>query len=132
LDHIGIGAGAVGWRDGTRRKNLSHPEQWADAVLRGDAAAQVEDLERPDPHTRLFDHLMMGLRLSEEGVLLSRVHGQTGLDPLEVYGPRLNKSLDDGWLERIDFGDGPRLRTTARGMELLDELLRDLAPITEV
>lgn len=132
LDHVGLGAGAVGWRAGERRKNLSQPEQWADAVLSDDAGAQVEDLERPDPHTRLFDHLMMGLRLSEEGVLLSRVHRQTDLDPLEVYGPRLTQSLEDGWLEQVDLGDGSRLRTTARGMELLDELLRDLAPVTEV
>ncbi len=132
LDHIGLGAGAVGWHAGERRKNLSQPEPWADAVLRGDRAAQVEDCERPTPHTRLFDHLMMGLRLSEEGVLLSRAQRQTDLDPLEVHGPRLRKALADGWLEQVDLGDGPRLRTTSRGMELLDELLRDLAPVTEV
>ena len=126
LDHVGIGAGAVSWREGERRRNLSAPDAWAADPL------AAEELERPDAATRLFDHLMMGLRLRDEGVLLERVLRQSGLDPFAHYGARLEDAVTRGLLERLTAEDGARLRATPRGLELLDSLLHDLAPTLEV
>jgi len=126
LDHLGIGAGAVSWRHGLRRRALSDPAAWA-----ADPLAD-EEVERPDPGTRLFDHFMMGLRLREEGVLLERAARQSGLDPATHFGAHLERQLEAGLLERLESPSGPRLRTTARGLEVLDGILHDLAPASAV
>lgn len=129
LQNLGIGAGAVGWQDGERRRNLSEPEDWADAALAGrDCAAERE---RPDAETRLFDHLMMGLRLPQEGVLLQRATRQSGLDPLDHYAAVLRPHFEADRLE-LYAAEGSRLRATERGLELLDEMLTELVPTTEV
>jgi len=126
LDHVGIGAGAVSWRRGERRRALSDPAAWAADPL------ATEEVERPDAETRLFDHLMMGLRLRDEGVLLARAERQSGLDPRAHYAERLPALLERELLECVVSPEGERLRATARGLEMLDGVLQDLLPSSAV
>jgi oxygen-independent coproporphyrinogen-3 oxidase len=126
LDYVGIGAGAAGWRGGVRRRNLDKPQEYEQAIALGkDPVAEAETLPK---HIALFDHLMMGLRLPYEGVLLERVVRQTGLDPLLEYKPQLEDLLAREQLEMIDAEDGRRLRTTPQGLLHLDDILTRFLP----
>lgn len=126
LNYVGIGAGAAGWHQGIRRRNIERPEQYEAAIDSG--VDPVADSERLNAGIVLFDHLMMGLRLPYEGVLLSRARRLSGLDPLQVYAAELRKLLDGHLLEIIPSDDGERLRTTKRGLLILDDILTRFLP----
>lgn len=126
LEWIGIGAGAASWSRGERRKNLARPDAYEAAVLCGaDAAAERE---RPDASTQLFDALMMGLRLREEGVAHARLRARTGLDPEQACAPEWQALHAEGWLESCGAGAARRTRATPHGLLFLDDLLVRLAP----
>lgn len=122
LAYLGIGAGAAGWHQGVRRKNLERPEAYQAAIQNG--LDPVGESEHPSPHTILFDSLMMGLRLVNEGIDRARVRATCGLDPIEVYGQELHELREQGLLEWNDT----RLRTTQQGALLLDSVLTRLLP----
>jgi oxygen-independent coproporphyrinogen-3 oxidase len=126
LKYVGIGAGAAGWYQGIRRRNIERPEQYEAAVDQG--VDPVADSEHLNAEIVLFDHLMMGLRLPYEGVLLSRAKRLSGLDPLRVYAEELRELLDHQLLEIISSTDGKRLRTTKRGLLILDDILTRFLP----
>lgn len=137
LDYVGIGAGAAGWRDGIRRKNMESPEAYEDAVFRG--ADPVDLSETCDAETVLFDALMMGLRLPEEGVSLARLRRISGLDLMRLAGETVAACREEGLLElRSANGqplgngdsveDAAALRATPRGLLLLDDILQRFLP----
>ncbi|MDP6849625.1 MAG: radical SAM family heme chaperone HemW [Planctomycetota bacterium] len=121
LDCVGIGAGAVSWQAGIRRKNPANPDDWLESVLTCNTTAQIE---RPNPKTRLFDCFLMGLRLCDEGVSVSRALRQTGLNPKEVWSKELQEFFSENLL--IEVGDC--IRTTRKGLRLLDSILARLLP----
>lgn len=122
LSYLGIGAGAAGWHDGRRRKNLERPEAYQAAI----ASQQdpVGESERPSAQTILFDSLMMGLRLVHEGVDRARVIAACGMDPVESHRASLEQLRADGLVE----WDAQRVRTTEQGALLLDTVLGKLLP----
>ena len=114
-----LGAGAHGHVDGRRWKNLSDPARYAAAVrAQGHAEEWSETVDAP---TRLFETLMMGLRLSD-GVDLDRAQRLTGLDARVLHRDVLQQHVRDGLLEL----DGPRLRPTPRGLDLCSYIARAL------
>lgn len=122
LDYLGIGAGAAGWRQGIRRKNLERPDAYQQAIE--DGRDPVGEQEQPVATTILFDHLMMGLRLVDEGVDRQRVRASCGIDPVEHFATPLEEMRDEGWV----VWDDAHLRTTERGALLLDSVLTRLLP----
>ena len=92
------------------------------------AADPVDERERPMPVTLLFDALMMGLRLREEGVSLQRLQRLCGLDPAVACAPVWQQLHDEGLLETIGAGPEQRARATPRGLLILDDVLLRLAP----
>ena len=122
LSYVGIGAGAAGWHQGMRRKNLERPDAYQAAVEAGQDP--VGEQEQPSPTTILFDHLMMGLRLVDEGVDRARVRASCGIDPIDHFADALSKMRDAGWLT----WDEQTLRTTEPGALLLDSVLTQLLP----
>lgn len=126
LDYVGIGAGAASWRHGERRKNLLRPEAYEAALAAGEDPAA--ERERPDASTALFDNLMMGLRLREEGVSHARLRSRTGLAPDEAHGAEWRALHEEGLLETAGDGAGLRTRATPRGLLFLDDVLVRLAP----
>ncbi len=121
LDCVGVGAGAVTWQGGVRRKNLAKPEDWIRSVESGAEQAHVE---RPGATTRMFDCFLMGLRLCKEGVSISRVFQQTGLHPKEVWA----KELESLFGESLLLEEGDFIRATPRGLRILDSVLGQLLP----
>jgi oxygen-independent coproporphyrinogen-3 oxidase len=126
LDYVGIGAGAAGWLKGVRRRNIELPDTYESAIHEG--ADPVAVSERLSPEVVLFDHLMMGLRLPHEGVLISRAQRLSGLDPMQVHGKEIRESIDQGLLEILCDKGGDRLRTTKRGLLILDDILTRFLP----
>jgi putative oxygen-independent coproporphyrinogen III oxidase len=122
LPYVGIGAGAASWINPIRRKNIERPDLYERAVLDGiDPVAESETLA---PRTIAFDMLMMGLRLTTEGVSRSRVKRISGLDPIKLHPQALADFACQGLLEI----DQNRIRTTAQGLLLLDSILAKLLP----
>ncbi len=126
LDYVGIGAGAASWRDGERRKNLARPDAYEAAALAGEDLAA--ERERTAPRTALFDALMMGLRLREEGVAHARLLARTGLAPATALQPEWDALHAEGLLETVGAGAATRTRATPTGLLFLDDLLVRLAP----
>lgn len=122
LSYIGIGAGAAGWRQGVRRKNLERPDTYQQAVDAG--LDPIGEQEQPEAATILFDHLMMGLRLVEEGVDRRRVRAACGIDPIDHFAAAWHDMREQGWVTWDDH----RLCTTERGALLLDTVLSRLLP----
>lgn len=127
LDYAGIGAGAAGWKDGLRRRNVELPEEYERRVEAG--RDPVGEQEQCTPETVLFDGLMMGLRLPKEGVSLARLRRISGLDLLEEHGEDIARAQEEGLLELLGPAGAPTtLRTTARGLLLLDDILQRFLP----
>lgn len=119
-DYLGVGAGAhshisrggeEGW--GIRWSNVRNPELYIKRVAGDGNAVNVSyDLSRT---TALEDTLLMGLRLSD-GVGIERLKKRFGCEP-DASGLEYLES--DGFI----LTDGGRLRLTAKGRVLTDELV---------
>ena len=120
-DWLGLGAGAHSHVQGRRWRNLDDPAAYASAIgERGEAVAYAET---SDPATRLFEDLMMGLRLVE-GVDLDLLRQRTGLDAREVHAEPIGRHVEAGLLVL----EPTRLRLTDKGLDLASYVLRDLLP----
>ena len=117
----GLGAGAHGHVDGRRWKNLSDPAAYA-ASVRATGGAE-EWAETSDAPTRLFESLMMGLRLVQ-GIDLDDVARRTGLDPRATHAETLAKHVADGLLTL----SRARLAPTERGLDLASYVARSFLP----
>lgn len=128
LDYVGIGAGAAGWHEGIRRRNIERPENYEAAIFSGQDPA--DESENSSPETILFDALMMGLRLPKEGVRLARLKRVSGLDLIQTHGSLLRDLQKENMVELIRdaSGQAQSLRATERGFLLLDDILQRFLP----
>ncbi len=122
-DYLGIGAGAHGKRtrggDIRRRARHKHPRTWQDAA--GTPAAVQE--ERAVAATDLpFEFAMNALRLND-GFRLADFERRTGLPGSTLDRP-LAQAASRGLVER----EGPSVRASARGRELLNPLVALFLP----
>jgi oxygen-independent coproporphyrinogen-3 oxidase len=128
LNYVGVGAGAAGWDGVVRRRNVERPETYEAMVREG--KDPVDLLEQGSDEMILFDALMMGLRLQEEGVQLQRLQRTSGLDLLKESGTVVRSLCEQGLLELLTdtHGSPSRLRATAKGFLLLDDILQRFLP----
>lgn len=116
-DWWGLGAGAHGHLAGRRWKNVSDPARYLQSVA---AQGHAEEwAEATDARTRLFDTLMMGLRLVE-GVDLELAARRTGLDARVEHAATLERLAREGLLRL----EGARLLPTARGLDFASYVAR--------
>ncbi len=114
-DYVGVGPGAHGRLslDDGRFATETHlaPGGWLDAATtRGSGESRRDLLSEQE---NLEEFVLMGLRL-REGIDLDRRPG------LEKYSNNINRLCEDGFLECV----GSRVRATAAGRPLLNEVLR--------
>ncbi len=126
LDYVGLGAGAASWRQGVRSMNLAKPEDYERVM--GEGRRPLAQQEETLPDMRVFDHLMMGLRLEREGVSVERMKRQCGSDAVDAILPRLHEFVARDLLRVWQDQEGQRFCTTARGLRMLDTLLQELLP----
>lgn len=117
--YYGFGAGAVGYLDDVRRTNRKLPAEYAGAVERGeDLVLEAEELT---PSQQMAETIMLGLRLTREGVDCRRFARRFGVDPREVYSCQVERFTKLGLLEAA----GDTLRLTPRGVFLGNEVMQE-------
>lgn len=122
--YVGIGPGASSWTGATRLRNLDDPKSWQAAIDQGTLPYAL--VERPTPHQRVAEVLMVGLRLLEEGVTWRRLDAGSGLNCRSLLAEPIEALQKDGLLVLTPNGIG----LSAHGRPLLDTvLLRLTAPL---
>jgi oxygen-independent coproporphyrinogen-3 oxidase len=115
--YYGFGCGAVAYRNGARRMNIKSPAKYADAVESGaDLTHECDTLTREET---MAETMMLGLRLTNEGVDCRRFSDRFGMDPRERFAPEIALYMSRGLLEL----SGDYLRLTPRGVFLGNEVM---------
>ncbi len=113
----GFGCGAASYLNGTRRMTLKSPALYADTVTRGeDTTLSCETLSRQET---MAETMMLGLRLTREGVPCQSFHARFGEDPRRVYADDLETFGRRGLLEVTEDS----IRLTPHGVFLSSEVL---------
>ena len=134
--YLGLGAGAHSMFAGRRFANVDAPNRYVDAVAETyeerrasgrSTMRQVAGGETPDEATLRSDAMILGLRLIE-GVPLAAFGERFGVPVEQIFGAAIERHTSLGLLERAATPDGERLRLTARGLLLANEVFVDLLP----
>jgi oxygen-independent coproporphyrinogen-3 oxidase len=116
--YLGLGAGAHGYAGGMRYVTVLHPAHYIERIQAQQAplpfplSGAVESTEPVDETAMMADQMIMGLRLTQEGISASEFHTRFGRSLWDTYGSELSRLLDYRLLEQ--FGDD-HLRLTPRG-----------------
>ncbi len=119
-DYFGFGAGAVSVSSGVRRTNHLAPGRYADAVLN---CKPLEcDSEVLTIENQRAEAMMLGLRLTEEGVDLSRFVERFGATPQIFWPGKIERFTMLGLIEPDQL---KRLKLTPRGVFLANEVMAE-------
>jgi len=130
--YLGLGAGAHSFFAGKRFANLDAPNRYVEAVNEsyeerrttgGGTLRQIAGGETPNEETLRSDAMILGLRLIQ-GVSLHDFAARFGITVEAAFGPAIERHLALGLLERAEG----RLRLSARGLLLANEVFVDLLP----
>jgi oxygen-independent coproporphyrinogen-3 oxidase len=125
LPYLGLGAGAHGYAGGIRTANELFPGKYVQQLLAKDLSLVHHDLAFPLTPTTVTSHsinreeemsetMIMGLRLTREGVSRVSFQDRFGTQIEEVFGPEIEDLIDLGLLE-WNQADEERLLLTPRG-----------------
>ncbi len=115
--YYGFGAGAVSYQKGVRMTRLLAPTRYAAAVEAGKPL--VHESESPTRDEQMIETMMLGLRLTGEGVGIESFRERYGETPLDRWPDQIARLIANGLLE--DAGD--RLRLTKSGVFLANEVM---------
>ena len=115
--YYGFGCGAVAYLDGARRMNVKSPAKYADAVENNDDLTLSTETLTIDE--TMAETMMLGLRLTREGVSCARFIERFGIDPREKFTPEIETYTRRGLLEVTDTS----LRLTPQGVFLASEVM---------
>ncbi len=119
LPYLGFGAGAHGYAAGTRTANVPGIRAFIERCRTGQPrefplGSALANAERIDPRTEMQEFMMVGLRLTEEGVSEATFARRFGTPLREVFKAEIERLLAVGLLEWSGAGSN-RLRLTPRG-----------------
>lgn len=123
--YLGVGAGAHGFAGGWRYSNVLSPRTYIERMESGPPSAPpctpaVAERRRVERAEEMDDTMMLGFRLTSEGVNVGRFSGRFGEDPRRKYRDRLGDLAAAGLIE----GEGEDLRLTRRGRLLGNQVFR--------
>jgi oxygen-independent coproporphyrinogen-3 oxidase len=115
--YLGIGAGAQGFIDGARTANMRMIPEYILKVVtpKGDWPA-AESCELLTVWEQMQEYMMVGLRLTTEGVPRSEFRNRFGFDYGKLFTNQIEKLTSEGLLEWTT--DKDRLRLTRKGIML--------------
>ena len=126
-DYIGLGAGAHGFTNGYRYSNVLLPERYTE-LLKSDKfygnfphTPAVAKSVKVNQETEIADTLMIGLRLTQEGIGLEEFSKRFDIDMVTTYEAQIQKFSNFGLLEIIN----DRLRLTEKGYFLSNAVIRE-------
>ena len=115
--YYGFGCGAVSYLNGARRTNLKTPAQYADAVeTHADLTLSTETLTAAET---MAETMMLGFRLTQEGVSIPRFQERFGLDPRQKFAAEIETFTRCGLLEVTEAA----IRLTPQGVFLASEVM---------
>jgi oxygen-independent coproporphyrinogen-3 oxidase len=127
-DYLGLGAGAHGFAKGVRYIVSRYPQRYIDAMNE-----ETGDLEFPrspavtkatvvDRENDMAETILMGLRMTQEGIPRERFEARFGVDIVELHEESIEKHVGYGLLHV----DDERIRFTQAGRLLSNAVIRDL------
>ena len=128
LSWLGLGPGAHGHAAGLRTRTLLAPQRYIQACNSGTApacyprTAATEGYDTLSRADEISDTLIMGLRLTQEGIVRDTFRERFGEDLLDIHGPALRRHEEQGFLKI----DDSRVRLSTEGRLLANVVLRDL------
>jgi oxygen-independent coproporphyrinogen III oxidase len=128
LPYIGLGPGAHGFAGGARYAVLLSPQRYIKAMQDQNTAwiyprtPAVEDFTLVDQDTEIAETLIMGLRLTQEGIQRDEFRRRFGIDLVELHRPIIEKYAGYGLLSVDDTA----VRITTKGRLLSNVVFRDL------
>ncbi len=111
LPYYGFGAGAHGYIDGTRSANVSRIKTYISRLKTSDSPSVAKFSNRPSPRQAMQETLMLGLRLTQEGVSNTAFHNRFGMGILEAFPREISELTELGLLE---WHEQDTLRLTPR------------------
>lgn len=118
LDYLGLGAGAHGRLGEARYHNYDQLQDYIGCVGRADKADSPYVMEKIPISRRdaMQEQMMLGLRLTGEGVSDFVFKNRFGLTIKEAFPEEIKRLLSLQLVEWVEFGDGPHLHLTRRGI----------------
>ncbi len=120
-NYIGLGAGASGYWNGKRRKNINSPVKYIEQTLKTGQAVDFE--ESPDQATSIGETMMLGLRLSD-GINLGDFENRYGVSLSEQFSKQLKYLKSEDLIEMNDS----HIRLSKKGFFLADSVILEFMP----
>lgn len=126
--YVGLGPGAHGFAGGVRYATILSPQQYIKVMRDVDEAYDfphtpaVVDAVKVDRENEIAETLMMGLRLTSEGINRAEFVRRFGVDLMEIHGPVIEKFKGHDLL----YVDDHVVRITQRGRLLSNVVFREL------
>lgn len=120
-DYFGFGAGAAGKIGNHRFQNLATIPEYIEKVNQGSDqktgfSPAVDEVLEINEKTAMQESLMLGLRMTREGVSAAAFESRFYQDIHAVFQQEINRILQNGLVEWRDFPDGEHLVLTHRGI----------------
>jgi oxygen-independent coproporphyrinogen-3 oxidase len=130
LPYLGIGAGAHGYASGVRTANVLAPAAYIRRCTEEPAStfpctAATVTSTQVDRAAEMGETMMMGLRLVQEGVSDRVFRSRFGQGLEQVYGEQIERLIRLGLLEWMGERENARLRLTARGRLLGNQVFME-------
>jgi len=128
LPYPGVGPGAHGFADGYRYSTILSPQRYIKSMMTVDReyifpmTPATEQAVKVDKSNEIAETLIMGLRLTNEGINRHVFRERFGDDLLEIHGSIIEHYRQHGLLEV----DDDRVRITQKGRLLSNMIFRDL------
>lgn len=134
--YLGVGAGAHGYACGTRVKNISSPNMYIKKLVKIQSPAiESGSLAFPqtpastyaqsiNKRTEMNETMMMGLRLTQEGISAREFIHRFKLSLIDVYGKEINRLTSLDLLEWVG-DEHSSIRLTPRGRLLGNQVFME-------
>ncbi len=127
LPYLGLGAGAHGYAAGYRYTNVLRIRTYIERLRTASQrefplSPAVVHIHRQTLEDEMEEFMMLGLRLTRQGINLEAFRQRFGRDARELYGKQITRLLQDGLLEVFEEN---RLRLTPRGRLLGNRVFRE-------
>lgn len=129
LPYLGFGPGAHGYAGNVRTIVMRLPQRYVAALQKGHdkklAFPRTPATSKATQVTRdaeIAETIMMGLRLTQQGIQRTVFQSRFGVDLLELHRPTIEKFVNYGLLEV----DETRIRLTQRGRLVSNAVIREM------
>ncbi len=125
--YVGVGPGAHGWAGGVRYASVLSPQRYIKLMNEGDGAfafpytPATVDAVVVDRAGEISETLIMGMRLTREGISREGFVRRFGVDLLDIHGDTIRKYAEHGLLSV----DSARVRLTDAGRLLSNVVFRE-------